>query len=293
MVRKSHMITGEAPGTPIALHRTGTGKIAIGGVEVNFYILDDGSRVADLSAAEASLGFSTDVLASIPGVLEIVPSAVHSMTRTNMLFREREDTEPRPCVLADVLIHLCSATLAVRRTGNLQPDKRMYATLAELLLADVAIRASRLFVDAITGSVLPSQDNLGENVLTTVTQPYMKTFPTEFYDELYRLRGLGAVEHYGRHPGYIGTLTSNIVYKRFAPGAIEALKDNSPRDSKSGRHKRKLFQMLAPEQQIKLQDEYLPTVIDLMRSSETFDEFIGKLDERFPLHRRVVRPKRR
>lgn len=102
---------------------------------------------------------------------------------------------------------------------------------------------------------------------------------------------LGPVENYGRHPSYFGNLTNNIIYKRFAPGVLQALKDKSPRDDK-GKHRRKLFQMLAPDKQVEMQEQYIPAVLEIMKSCDTFEEFIGKLDERFPIHRRVVRPGR-
>lgn len=292
MTRKSRVITGEAPGAPIALYRSGTGRISIGGVDVNFYVLDDGSRIADMEAAKKGLGLSAERLLRIPGVPDTLPSSVLAHAKKQLVFRENETAQPKPCVLAEVIVHLCAATLSVRRANGLANDDLMYGNFAEMLLADVATKAARVFVDAITGSVMPKDSDPGDAMMSTITQPYFRTYPDEFYDELYRLRGLGAVPNYGKHPSYFGNLTNNIIYKRFAPGVLAALKDNSPRSEGTGKHRRKLFQMLSPDKQTELQEDYLPTVIEIMKSCDTFDEFIGKLDERFPIHKRVVRPKR-
>ena len=288
---KSKVITGQEVGHPIALHRSGTGRISIGNIAVDFYVLDNGMRVADLSAADASLGFGVASLLAIPGVKEHVPSAILGEARNVRMFRETEKAKARECVLAETIIHICAGVLATRRADPARFEARALATFAELFLADVATRYPKEFVDAITGSVIEKPVER-EAITTTITQPYFRTYPDEFYDELYRLRGLGAVESYGKHPSYFGNLTNNIIYKRFAPDALAALKDNSERAAGGKRHKRKLFQLLTPQKQVELQEEYLPQVIELMKSSKTFDQFMEKLDARFPIHRRAVRPKR-
>ena len=288
---KSRVITATETGVPIALHRTGTGRITIGGVDVNFYVLDDGSRIADMEAATQGLGMSPERLMRIPGVTDTLPSSVLAHAKKPMEYRDTQSGRPKPCVLAEVLIHLCASVLSVRRANGLRDDDRMYGNFSEMLLADVATKAAKVFVDAITGSIMPNASK--DTALTTsITQPYFRTYPDEFYDELYRLRGLGEVTNYGKHPSYFGNLTNNIIYKRFAPGALAALKDQTPRAEDGKRHRRKLFQMLSPEKQTELQEGYLPAVIEIMKSSDTFDEFMEKLDARFPMHRRVVRPKR-
>lgn len=48
-------------------------------------------------------------------------------------------------------------------------------------------------------------------------RPWVKTFPSEFYKQIYRLNGWPYTENAGR-PGVIGHWTNNIIYKRLAPG---------------------------------------------------------------------------
>ncbi len=244
-----------------------------------------------MGAAEAALGFGVDRLLRIPGIMEILPSSVLAHARKPMQYRESDTTSPKPCCLSEVIIHLCAAVLAVRRPNPSGFEYKIEATLSELLLSEVATRASRVFVDAITGSKAANAATEEGGMLSTITQPYFRTYPDEYYDELYRLRDLGPVENYGKHPSYFGNLTNNIIYKRFAPGVLAALKDKSPR-ADGGKHRRKLFQMLSPEKQTELQEDFLPAVIEIMKTCDTFDEFMEKLDERYPMHRRYVKPKR-
>ena len=60
---------------------------------------------------------------------------------------------------------------------------------------------------------------------------YIKTFPAEFYKELFRLRGIDYDEG-GKRPQYIGHLTNDLVFSRLAPGALDELRKLSERDSK-------------------------------------------------------------
>jgi hypothetical protein len=54
-------------------------------------------------------------------------------------------------------------------------------------------------------------------------QPYLRTFPADFYQEMFRLRGMEYPNATVQRPRYFGLLTNNIVYDRLAPGVLEAL----------------------------------------------------------------------
>ena len=67
-------------------------------------------------------------------------------------------------------------------------------------------------------------------------QPWVKTFPDDFYAELFRLRGLEYRADSVKRPQYFGTLTNDIVWKRLAPGVHAELKRVLPK-SESGRRR--------------------------------------------------------
>ena len=72
-------------------------------------------------------------------------------------------------------------------------------------------------------------------------QPYIKTFDADFYQEMFRLRGLPyPPEKVNFRPQYFGTLTNNIVYDRLGPGIKDALK----KEAKKVEKPHKLFQHL-------------------------------------------------
>ena len=51
-------------------------------------------------------------------------------------------------------------------------------------------------------------------------QPWVKTFPAEYYAQLFRLRGLDYSPSSVKRPQYFGTLTNDIIWKRLAPGVL-------------------------------------------------------------------------
>ena len=84
-----------------------------------------------------------------------------------------------------------------------------------------------------------------ERFVAKEIQPYVRTFPAEFYKQNFGSTGWNYHENCGR-PAVLGHITNNLVYKRLAPGVLEELRHRIPRDYK-GRLKKKLFQGLTPD----------------------------------------------
>jgi hypothetical protein len=114
-------------------------------------------------------------------------------------------------------------------------------------------------------------------------QPWIKTFPDDFYEELFRLRGLDFPRDTVRRPQYFGHLTNDIVYKRLAPGVLEELKRTAPK-LPSGRRKGTLQQQLTPDLGHPLLREHLAKVTTIMKLSDDWHDFKKKLDRLQPRH---------
>ena len=62
-----------------------------------------------------------------------------------------------------------------------------------------------------------------EEFIAEELQPWTKTFPYEFYEEIFRLKGWPGPDGVKR-PSVIGHYTNDIVYARLAPGVLDELK---------------------------------------------------------------------
>ena len=109
----------------------------------------------------------------------------------------------------------------------------------------------------------------------------MKTFPVEYYRQIYRLNGWEFNESKNARPGVIGHWTNNIVYKRLAPGVWEELNNVIPR-SESGKLKHKLFQRLTDAVGHPKLREHLAAVVMLMKYSPNWKVFMSRIDREFP-----------
>lgn len=110
----------------------------------------------------------------------------------------------------------------------------------------------------------------------------MQTFPTDYYRELFRLRGLPFPTDTVRRPQYFGVLTNDIVYKRLAPGVLDELKRVTPKDEETGRYKHRFFQRLTTNTGYPKLREHLGAVVAVMKLSADYDDFRDKLDHLYP-----------
>ena len=110
-------------------------------------------------------------------------------------------------------------------------------------------------------------------------QPYVKTFPSDFYEQLFRLRNLPfPPENPSFRPKYFGTLTNDIVYERIAPGLLEELKRKAAKDEKKAHlHRRLTAEVGHPKLR-----EHLASVVTAMKLSSDYKDFISKLNQLHP-----------
>ena len=128
-----------------------------------------------------------------------------------------------------------------------------------------------LLVDEATGF----QDDRARDALVKILEAFVakeirrwvKTFPAEFYKEMFRLRDIpydGTV----KKPAYVGHLTNDLVYARLAPGVLKKLQERNPTVG-NGRRKQRHHQWLTEDVGNPKLQEHLASVTTLMRVSET------------------------
>ena len=118
-------------------------------------------------------------------------------------------------------------------------------------------------------------------------QAWVKTFPDDYYKELFRLRGLSFPDGSVKRPQYFGVLTNDVVYKRLAPGVLDELKRVTPRDEE-GRTKDRYFQRLTSNHGYPKLREHLGSVVAIMKLSETWPDFLAKLNRLHPRYGETI-----
>ncbi len=188
-------------------------------------------------------------------------------------------------VNAEALPQICEVWLRARADGVLSDRQAKTANEAEIIIRGLARVGIIALVDEATGF----QDDRPKRALAKILeafiakelQPWVQTFPADFYREIFRLRGLNYPTDTVKRPRYFGILTNDIVYKRLAPGVLAELKRVVERDEE-GRPKHKYFQRLTSNIGYPKLREHLGSVCTIMKLSEGWHDFVGKLDRLHP-----------
>ena len=184
---------------------------------------------------------------------------------------------------ATLLADICEAVLGARQAGTLSATQAAIANQCEILVRGFARVGIIALVDEATGyQRFRSKDDLAkilEAFVAKELQPYVRAFPAEFYEEMFRLRGLTyPPKNPNFRPQYFGVLTNDIVYERLAPGLLDELKRQAKKDEKKAHlHRRLTLEVGNPKLR-----EHLASVVTAMKLSRNYEDFIANLNRVHP-----------
>jgi hypothetical protein len=279
-----------------ATHGSDDHPVKIGDVEIPCYVLEDGRRVLQQTGLIGALNMSHggsyskggDRLAKFAAQGRLTPFVSKELidrTANPIKFRTPKGSLAYGYE-ATVLADLCEAVLAARGAGVLQKQQDHIAKQAEILVRGFARIGIIALVDEATGYQADRARNALARILETFIakelQAWVQTFPVDYYQELFRLRGLPFPTDTVKRPQYFGLLTNDIVYKRLAPGVLDELKRITPRDEETGRYKHRFFQRLTSNAGYPKLREHLGSVVTMMKLSRDYGDFKDKLDRLHP-----------
>lgn len=159
------------------------------------------------------------------------------------------------------------------------------AKAADILMRALAHTAITALVDEATGYQYERPRDALQKILEAFIakelRPYVHTFRDDFYENLFRLRGLKYPTDSVKRPQYFGHLTNNIVYARLAPKVLEELRKATPRNP-DGRLKHHLHRRLTEDIGHPKLREHLASVTTLMKISASYEQFERFLDSAHP-----------
>ena len=119
-----------------------------------------------------------------------------------------------------------------------------------------------------------------EKFIAKELQPWTRTFPYEFYELIYKLKGWDGPDGHKRTP-LIGRYTNDIVYHRIAHGVLDELRRINPTLPAGGR-KNRHHQWFTPDPGYIKLNQHLAAVTALMRASPNWAIFQRNLQRAFP-----------
>jgi hypothetical protein len=269
--------------------------LKIGDIEIPCYVLEDGKRVLHQRGMVRALGMGRggssegrgDRLAKFCAqtrLSKFVTEHLLQVTKDPIKFRA-----PNGSIAygyeATILADICDAVLAARKEGFLQKQQLHIAEQCEILVRGFARVGIIALVDEATGY----QEIRAKNALSKILeafiakelQPWVKTFPDDYYREIFRLRGLQYPTDSIKRPQYFGILTNDIVYKRLAPGVLDELKRITPQDE-NGRPRYRYFRHLTSNIGYPKLREHLGSIVTIMKLSDEWQEFMDKINRIHP-----------
>jgi P63C domain len=278
---------------------THEGVLKVLNIELSCYVLSNGQRVlSQRGISEAFTGNRGGGLVStnengahkIPRFL--AKKDVKSFINNDLMARINAPIEFMPKAGRSafgydsaLLPEICEVILDASR-ANKNTETTEYKT-AELLIRGFARVGIVALIDEATGYQKDREKDALAKILEAFVakelQPYLKAFPSEYYEHLFRLYGYDYPPKDKRpqwRPAFFGIITNEVVYKRLAPGILPELKKLASKSEK----KVKLMQGLTLEVGHPKLKEHLISIVSLLKISTTpqqFRAFVNQVHPRF------------
>lgn len=283
------------------------GAFQIGGTSIAAAVLPNGKRLLTQATFLRAIGRShrppagTGIMSTFDGtpfflqadVLKPFITQELLASTTPIFFRDKYgnrsvgyDAELLPKV-ADVYLKYRDACHVAGKSVSSRYEQFIRA--CDILMRGLAHVGIVALVDEATGY----QYDRAHDALTRILEAFVakelrkwvKTFPPEFYVEMFRLRNKEYTEK-AKGLRYIGHLTNDLVYSRLAPGVLAELRNKNPVTEK-GYRKSKHHQWLTDHTGHPKLVQHLDKLIAMMKMFDSWDEFTARLDRALPKYQQM------
>ncbi|MBI3661672.1 MAG: P63C domain-containing protein [Acidobacteria bacterium] len=272
---------------PKATHE---GELIIAGTSIKCAVLETGKRMLTQETFLKSIGRSPRAKGGTGSSLRLVDGLPPFLAANNIKsFISDELAQSTTPILfrsvkggrgfgydAMLLPMVCEVYLKARDAKALLPGQEHIASTCDLLMRGLARVGIIALVDEATGY----QDERAKHELSRILEayiveelrPWIKTFPDEFFRQIYRLQKWEYKPGHAKRTPYVGKLINKYVYEPLPPGVLEELRNRNPITLK-GYRRHKHFQFLTADTGHPHLDRQLAAVTTIMRISDDKDEF--------------------
>ncbi len=186
---------------------------------------------------------------------------------------------------AEILPMVCDVYLEARKQIKLPKTQERVADICEILVRSLAKVGIIALVDEATGyQEIRARDEL-QRILEMYVQaelrPWVKMFPDEFFQEIYRLQDWEYRPGSAKRTPYVGKLINKYIYEQLPPGVLDELRERNPRTDK-GYRKHRHHQYLTADTGNPQLDRQISTVTTLLRIANNKAEFEDLFERAFP-----------
>jgi hypothetical protein len=280
---------------PLATHQ---GKMALGGLELDCYILEDGRRVFHKRGMARALGMKSE--GGNVFLRAMQRKGLGSELGRDLLEKIENPINFKPLTVdlghgyeAGVLVDICKAIIRAEDAGKLTASQETLIAQAKIILQALAKVGVVALIDEATGY----QNERSPTALRILVQQYIeaekreweKQFPDGYYDELNRLYGgqrltttrTGTVIQ--NRPQHFANFTRSYIYQPLENGAVlEELDRLNPKFGANGTRRARFHQHLTEGYGIEKLKRQVQDVMTLMSVSDTVGQFKRLFFKRYP-----------
>lgn len=295
---------------------THEGTLPIGNVNLRVAVLEDGTRVLNRAGIFRAFGRTrrgrslaeTTRVKDFPSFIDaqnLQPyiSAELAKELTEFEYTSKSGKATLNGFKASILPEVCDVYLRARHDGVLVKQQQHLAVASEIIVRSLSKVGIVALVDEATGYQAERERDELQKILAAYIaeelQPWVRRFPNEFYQQIYRLKGWEFKPHTQKRNQQVGKLTNRLVYELLPEGVLTELREKNPivEDKKYRAHKH--HQFLTINVGNPNLEKHLSQLIVLMRISRDWQEFEDHMLEAFPrfgkqtkLHLRLKAPEK-
>jgi len=276
------------------------GELKIGDISIPCAVLEDGTRVITQRGMFVALGMNRNPSRGQTNTIDKRPGFLSANNLNSFISDElRRTWEPIPFRLAkgsggykgniafgyraQILPLVCNAYLDAKEANKLSRTQEHISKACKILQRGFAVVGIVALVDEATGyqeirDRLALQEILRKYISGALFE-WTKTFPIEFYKEIFRLKGWNW--NNGRMPKVIGTYTKDLVYSRLAPGVLQELENVNPKNE-GGNRKYRHHQWLTRDVGHPALSRRLYELVGMARACDSWERFYRIVERTFP-----------
>lgn len=269
---------------------THEGRLKLGDTELDVAVLEDGTRVITQAAVFKALDRpvrGTTRVINLPTFMDAknlqpfiskdLEGVINKIEYIGKNGKEQEGYN------ANIIPLVSDLYLRAREAEALHASQFNTAMKAEILVRSLAKLGITALVDEATGYQYERERHELQKILKHYVAeellPWQKTFPDEFYMQIFRLNGwIYNAETIKNRPGVVGHWTNSLIYKQLPKGVLEELKKKTPK-SEAGNYTARFFQSLTPEIGNAHLQNQLVSVVTLMKISKDWDDFMRNFNK--------------
>jgi hypothetical protein len=282
------------------LKATHFGKITIGEKELTCAVLEDGTRILSSTAMfkafdrqrrgknkEESSRTDLPIFMSANNLKPYVDKALSAGMEISVKYVAK-DKRILEGYKAEILPIICDIYLQARQDSVLLPQQEEMAFASEILVRSLSKVGIIALIDEATGYQEERERDELQKLLSLYVReeflPWTRRFPLDFYREMFRLKGW-EMKGNAKSP-LVGQYTNKYIYDMLPEAVIEELKNKNPlvkNKTNNAKFYRKYrhHQFLTENIGIPHLDKHLASVIVLMKTCDTWEEFVDRFDKAF------------